>query len=70
MDVGGKEINMSYSQWHKSNGDVMLSRWWRTPSARAAFRRVKLERAKRFRALKQAKAKERQITCKITNITG
>jgi hypothetical protein len=46
---------MATTQWHKSNGEVMLSRWWRTDSARAAFRRVKLERAKRLRELKRRK---------------
>lgn len=49
---------MSYSQWHKSNGEVMLSKWWRTPSAKAAFRRVKSEQRKRFRVLKGRKAAE------------
>jgi hypothetical protein len=41
------------TQYHKSNGEVMLSRWWRTASAKAAFRRVKLERAKRLRELRK-----------------
>lgn len=45
------------TQFHNSHGEVILSKWWKTASARAAFRRVKTERAKRFRALKQAKAK-------------
>jgi hypothetical protein len=44
------------AQWLKSNGEVMLSRWWRTASARAAFRRVNKEKQKRLKQLKQKKA--------------
>lgn len=65
---------MSYTQWHKSNGEVMLSKWWRTPSARAAFNRVKSENRKRFKALKAAKAAEakqpwRKVTRRVTRKT-
>lgn len=41
------------TQFHKSSGEVMLSRWWRTQSAKAAFRRAKREREKKFKALRE-----------------
>ena len=47
---------------------IMLSKWWKTPSAKAAFRRVAAEkRAKgkllvaRFAAAKKAKARAMQL---------
>jgi len=35
----------------------MLSRWWKTSSAKAAFKRVKKANAKRFAELKKQQAK-------------
>lgn len=47
---------------------IMLSKWWRTPSAKAAFRRVAKEKRRkgkllvaRFAAAKAAKARAMQI---------
>lgn len=39
---------------HMHNNNIQLSKWWRTPSARAAFRRV--AQAKRIKA-KEMKAR-------------
>ena len=46
------------TRYRRSNGEVLLSRWWRTDSARAAFTRVKKERDKRRKELKR-KRKEK-----------
>jgi hypothetical protein len=40
--------------------DVKLSKWWRTPSARAAFRRVAKARREKFKALRKRAAQVKQ----------
>jgi hypothetical protein len=52
--------NPMTTQWHRSNGEVLLSRWWRTRSAQAAFRRAEREKQKRLKQLKKLKGTQRK----------
>lgn len=51
-----------------SDNSVLLSKWWQTPSAKAAFERVELarrERLEKMKAAAQAKREETLRACEL-----
>jgi hypothetical protein len=48
------------TQYLNSKGQVVLSKWWRTPSAKAAFRREKAMRIARLANARAAAARKRE----------
>lgn len=44
----------------RMNDDVQLSKWWTTPSAKAAFKRVEDTKKEKLAKLRAIKAKEKE----------
>lgn len=46
------------TQFKSTNGEVILSKWWRTQSAQAVFRRVAKDRKRKFAELRRAQQRK------------